>query len=249
MSRARWVLCLALLAGASASAPPRATAAAEGNGAPNAASGYERAAVRRVERALARVQPLVERYGYGAAVAAVMTEGVGIPLPGQTLLMASSLEAAAGRMSIGLVLLFVTAAATIGNSVGYAIGRWGGRAVLTKLGVNPARQQHLDDLFGRRGGVVILLARFVDGLRQLNGIVAGVLRMPWWTFTVYNVAGAVLWTCAWGLGTYYLGRDIHVIADAFHRPARLLYVLSLIVVVAVVAYLLRREMRGDRTAP
>ena len=203
-------------------------------------------AVRRFERSLARMQPLLQRYGYGAAFAAVMAEGMGIPTPGQTLLMAGALEAADGRMSIALLVILVTTAATLGNSIGYAIGRWGGRAALNKLKVNPQRQQHLDDLFKRHGGVVILLARFLDGLRQLNGIVAGVLRMPWWTFTAYNVAGAVLWTCAWGLGTYYLGRDIHFIAAFLHRHRPLLLVLGATAFVALLVYLLRsRRLRSD----
>ena len=204
-------------------------------------------AVRDFERSVAKVQPLLERYGYGAAFAAVMAEGMGIPTPGQTLLMASALEAAEGRMRISLILFLVTLAASLGNSVGYAIGRWGGRVVLDKLKVNPQRQQYLDDLFKRHGGVVILLARFLDGMRQLNGIVAGVLRMPWWTFTAYNVAGAVLWTCAWGLGTYYLGRDIHFIAAFFHRHRPLLLVLGAIAFVALLAYLLRtRKVSSER---
>jgi membrane protein DedA with SNARE-associated domain len=75
---------------------------------------------------------------------------MGIPAPGQTLLMAGAIEAAAGRMNIVLLLFFVALAATLGNSLGYAIGRWGGRAALNKLRVNPQRQQHLDDLFRRR---------------------------------------------------------------------------------------------------
>ena len=83
---------------------------------------------------MARVQPLLARYGYGAAFAAVMVEGMGIPAPGQTLLMAGALEAAAGRMNIVLLLFVVALAAVFGNSVGYAIGRWGGRAALNKLG-------------------------------------------------------------------------------------------------------------------
>jgi membrane protein DedA with SNARE-associated domain len=194
--------------------------------------------VRRFERSLAEVEPLVARYGYGASVAAVTIEGVGIPAPGQTLLMASALEAAAGRMNIGLVLCLVTAAATVGNSLGYAIGRWGGRAVLEKLKVNRERQQHLEDLFRRRGGAVIVLGRFVDGLRQLNGIVAGILEMPWWTFTAYNVAGAMLWTGAWGLGTYYLGKDMHIFAAAFHRHRTLLFVLGVIAFAGLIAYLI-----------
>jgi membrane protein DedA with SNARE-associated domain len=197
------------------------------------------AMTRRFENSLAKVQPLLQRYGYGAAFAAVMVEGMGVPTPGQTLLMAGALEAAEGRMNITLLLFIVTAAATLGNSAGYALGRWGGRAALNKLKVNPRRQQHLDDIFQQRGGLVVLLARFLDGLRQLNGIVAGVLQMPWWTFTAYNVAGAMLWTCAWGLGTYFLGRDIHFIAAFFHRHAQWLYVLGLFVLIALVLYLLR----------
>jgi membrane protein DedA with SNARE-associated domain len=219
-----------------------------GGASPAAADHQQSAAVRRFERSLARVQPLLQRYGYGAAFVAVMAEGMGIPTPGQTLLMAGALEAAEGRMSIALLLILVTTAATLGNSVGYAIGRWGGRAALDKLKVNPQRQQHLDDLFKRHGGVVILLARFLDGLRQLNGIVAGVLQMPWWTFTAYNVAGALLWTCSWGLGTYYLGRDIHFIAAFFHRHRPLLLVLGATAFVALLVYLLRsRNPRPTRT--
>jgi membrane protein DedA with SNARE-associated domain len=181
----------------------------------------------------------LERYGYGAAVLATMAEGMGIPTPGQTLLMASALEAAQGRMNIVWLLILVTTAATLGNSVGYAIGRWGGRMALDKLRVNSHRQQYLDDLFQRRGGLVILSARFLDGLRQLNGIAAGVMRMPWWTFTGYNVAGAILWTCVWGLGSYYFGRDIHVIAGFLHRHRWLLYVVGVIALMALVVYLLR----------
>jgi membrane protein DedA with SNARE-associated domain len=205
---------------------------------------YRSTAVREFERSLARVQPLLERYGYGAAVLATLTEGIGIPTPGQTLLMASALEAAQGRMNIVWLLFLVTTAATLGNSIGYAIGRFGGRVALDKLKVNPHRQQYLDDLFKRRGGLVVLLARFLDGLRQLNGIAAGVMRMPWWTFTGYNVAGAILWTCAWGLGTYYFGRDIHSIASFFHRHRWLLYIAGVIGFAALVVYLLRLRRKS-----
>ena len=126
------------------------------------------------------------------------------------------------------------------------MGRWGGRAALNKLKVNPQRQQHLDDLFKRRGGVVILLARFLDGMRQLNGIAAGVMQMPWWIFTAYNIAGALLWTCSWGLGTYYLGRDIHVIAAFFHRHRPLLYVVSVSAFVALMVYLVRSRVTSKQ---
>jgi len=80
------------------------------------------------------------------------------------------------------------------------------------------------------------LARFVDGLRQLNGIISGVMKMPWWTFTAYNVGGALLWTFAWGLGTYYLGRDIRFIAAFFHRHRAFLFALSVTTLLALLVY-------------
>jgi len=205
----------------------------------NPRDGFRSRVERRFERSLARVQPLLQRYGYGATVAAVMVEGMGIPTPGQTLLMASSIEAAKERMNIVLLLFLVTTAATVGNSIGYAIGRWGGRALLVKFKVNPKRQQRTEDFFKRRGGIAILFARFLDGLRQLNGIVAGILKMPWWTFTAYNIAGAILWTCTWGLGTYYLGRDIHSIAAFLHRHRHFLFVFGVASLVGLIVYLLR----------
>ena len=203
--------------------------------------------LRGFERAIARVQPLIARYGYGAAALAAFVEGIGIPLPGQTLLIATALEAAMGRLSISLTLVIVTFAGTLGNSAGYAIGRWGGRTVLNKLQVNVGRQERLDAFFKRRGGLVILIARFIDGLRQLNGIVAGISRMPWWTFTAYNVAGAILWTFTWGLGAFYLGRDIHRIAGAAQRHHKALFFIGAVALVGLVVCLLRRSTESKGT--
>ncbi|MGE5302557.1 MAG: DedA family protein [Alphaproteobacteria bacterium] len=204
----------------------------------------QNARVRGFHSALAKVQPLLERYGYAAAAVATLVEGVGIPTPGQTLLIAAALEAAERRMNIALLLFAVAAGAIAGNSIGYAIGRWGGRLVLNKLRVDPQRQRHLDDLFKRRGGFVVLFGRFVDGIRQLNGILAGTLKMPWWRFTAYNVAGAVLWTVSWGLATYYFGKRIHSVAGFFHHHRPLLIALSAAALLALLIYLVRSRARN-----
>lgn len=213
--------------------------AAEGPTISQSSASHRQQASQGFEHALAEVQPLLTRYGYGATMFSVFLEGMGIPAPGQTLLIASSLEAAAGRMNIAWVLALVTLATSVGNSIGYVIGRWGGLVLLRMINVNPERLRRLHNLFKRRGGIVILLARFVDGLRQMNGFAAGILRMPWWTFTSYNVAGAILWTFAWGLAAYYLERDIHRFADLFQRHHRVLYMLASAALVVLVIYLLR----------
>ena len=199
----------------------------------------------RFHEALTRVRPLLERYGYAAVAVATLAEGIGIPAPGQTLLIAGALDAAEGRMNLSLLLFVTTASAIAGNSMGYAIGRWGGRLALKKLHVNPRRQQSLDDLFCKRGGMVVLFGRFVDGLRQLNGIVAGILEMAWWPFTVYNAMGAVLWVSVWGLGTYYFEREIHLVAGFFHHHRRWLIALSAAVLLAVFYYLFRSNRRPN----
>lgn len=204
-------------------------------------------AARHSRGSVRRLRSLLRRYGYWAVGAATLAEGTGIPMPGQTLLIIGGVEAAEGRMNIAWLLLFVTAAATLGNSLGYALGYWGGRFVLNKLKVNLQRQQYLDELFKRRGGFVILFGRFVDGLRQLNGILSGTMKMPWWSFSAYNVAGALLWTGAWGIGSYYLGRRIHGIAGFFSHHHALLYLLVSMALLALLAYLLRSTRSNGPT--
>jgi membrane protein DedA with SNARE-associated domain len=237
------VICLAVSLSAAQIFPSIPAAADENTPEKTATDGTP--ALRHFRGTLARVHPLLMRYGYWAAAVAVLAEGFGIPMPGQTLLIAGSVEAAEGRMNIGWLLLVVVAAAALGNSLGYAIGYWAGRVVLNKLKVNPQRQQGLEQLFSRRGGFVILFGRFVDGLRQLNGIVSGIMKMPWWSFTAYNVAGALLWTGSWGLGSYYLGRRIHGIAAFFHHHHALLLVLGLVTLLALLLYLPRSMRRKE----
>lgn len=239
-----WPRALLLFSLASACFPVVAVSHGAGQGLPPPEHATHRQQ-RRFEHILAKVQPLLDRYGYGAAAGAAVLEGIGIPVPGQTLLMASAMEAVQGRMNIVVLVVAVAVAASAGNSLGYAVGLWGGRALLSKLRVNAERQRRLDDLFRRRGGAVIVVARFLDGLRQLNGIVAGVLEMPWWSFTVYNIAGALLWTATWGLGTYILGRDIHTFASLFLRHRHVLFALGVIALGGLIGYL-RRSRREYR---
>jgi len=133
----RWILCLALLSEAWAQMAPGAGAAGKSDDGSGTALDHRTAALQRVERSLEQVQPLLEGYGYGASVVSVMVEGVGIPLPGQALLMASSLEAAAGRMNIVLLLLFVTAAAIIGDRTVGRTAEIGNRSTCSELSALP----------------------------------------------------------------------------------------------------------------
>lgn len=116
--------------------------------------------------------------------------------------------AARGDVSIAPVLLLAFLAGVLGNTLGYVLGRWGGRLLLSKVGISETRMRKMERLFSRYGGGVVLFGRFFDGLRQFSGIMAGSLQMPWWKFTVFNVLGAIAWTALWGLGVYFLDQDI-----------------------------------------
>ncbi len=193
-----------------------------------------------LKKAVAEVQPILERYGYPAVFFMILVEGVGVPAPGQTLLMAAGLEAARGHLNLIWVLICAGAGAILGNSLGYLLGRWGGRPLLAKFKVRKDHLSRLEGKFRRYGGSVVLVARFFDGLRQLNGIVAGVLAMPWWTFTAFNVLGALLWTLVWGLGVFWLDKEMGSVHRTFRQIEPVAVVLTLLGLLAVLVYLFRR---------
>ena len=172
----------------------------------------------KVQHDISSVKPWLDRYGYGAIFVAVGVEGFGIPAPGETVLVAGALDATSPTgLNIGGLLLTAFLAAALGNSLGYWIGHQGGRALLQRFRVDERHLQKIERGFGRYGGGLIVIARFFDGLRQLSGIAAGILKMPWWTFTLFNVLGAVLWVGCWGLGVYYLDEHLHAILAIVRR--------------------------------
>ncbi len=191
--------------------------------------------------AAAHVTPLLERYGYPLLFAGILVEGIGIPAPGQTLLIAASLTAARGDLGIAWVMTCAFAAAWLGNSLGYLIGLRGGRPLLKKFHVNVAHLQRMEDSFARSGGAIILVARFVDGLRQLNGIVAGLLQLPWGRFTTVNILGALLWVAFWGLGSYFLEREISQVHVTLRQVEPWIAGLAVFAFLSLIVYALRHK--------
>jgi membrane protein DedA with SNARE-associated domain len=158
-------------------------------------------------------------WGYLAVAGFLFFEDFGVPLPGETLLIAASLYAGAGHLNIWLVGLVAWAAAVLGDNVGYVIGRKGGRELVEKFGkyvfVTPARLDRAEVFFRKHGGKVVFIARFVEGLRQLNGIIAGTVEMPWRRFVIFNMAGAAVWVATWTSLGYLAGNNVETIARDF----------------------------------
>lgn len=189
-----------------------------------------------LEQHLAAVQPLLDRWGYGALFLFIFVEGFGIPAPGQMTLIAAALLAARGDLSLAGVLAAAVLAAAAGNMVGFAIGRWGGRRLLERI-AGGTRLAKMEALFERRGGFVVGFGRFVDGLRQLAGVAAGSLGMTFGKFFAWNLAGALAWVGFWGGGTYLFERDFASIAAVVHRFRPLVIALVLLAVVLGIRWL------------
>jgi membrane protein DedA with SNARE-associated domain len=161
------------------------------------------------------VEPYVSLYGVVALFVIIYLESLGAPLPGESALIASSVMAASGEdFSIVQMFMAVWAAAVLGDCTGYAIGRIGGRPLLQRYGwvirLTPERLSDLEELFRKRGAIIVVGARFVVLLRQLNGLIAGSVAMPWRSFLTANVLGAALWSAVWCFGPYYLGEAFNL---------------------------------------
>ncbi|MDH6108730.1 membrane protein DedA with SNARE-associated domain [Kitasatospora sp. MAP12-15] len=196
--------------------------------------------------ALAPLAPLLENYGYLAVGTLVFLDNCLVPVPGQTVMIAAAVYAGAGRLSIAAVVAVALTAAIAGNSLGYLIGRSGGRAFVHRYGryvlLTPERFAKAEGFFQRNGGKVVVVARFIDGLRQTSGALAGISGMRWRRFLAFNTLGAVLWVGVWsGLG-YAAGTDIGPIyRQAIRFQVYLLILVGAVVLVLLIRYLLRRR--------
>jgi membrane protein DedA with SNARE-associated domain len=149
-------------------------------------------------------------YGYWTVALLLLLENLGLPLPGETVLMlASFLAYTEHDLQVGWIIAAGIAAATLGSYCGYAVGNYGGRRLIERLErtfrISPKAFERGEKLFQEYGAVTILFARFVFGMRVLAGPIAGVLRMPWKKFAVYNVMGAALWVSVMSCVGYFFG--------------------------------------------
>lgn len=189
------------------------------------------------------VKPYLDHYGYWALFGAILLEDFGLPVPGETMLIASALLASQGEMHIVPLLLIACVAAVSGDNIGYAIGRFGGRRLVLRYGryalITEERLNKAEGFFRRYGGAVVVMARFLAGLRQLNGIVAGTVKMSWRRFLAYNMLGAVLWVGFWGMLFYELGEKAARLGAGINKVEFLLIFGVVTALVILVVHLLR----------
>ena len=199
--------------------------------------------------ALQSLAPLLDSFGYPAVGGFVCLEDFGVPVPGETILVAAAVYAGTGRLNVVAVGIVALVAAIVGDNIGFAIGRFGGRALVVRygrrVGLTDRRLDKAEGFFTRHGGKVVTIARFVEGLRQANGIVAGIAKMPWRRFLVFNALGAVLWVGVWTAIGYVAGAHIGTVYD---EARRYVLVIAAVVVVVVLAKVVQHLVRRRRAA-
>jgi membrane protein DedA with SNARE-associated domain len=196
---------------------------------------------------LAALINLPANLGYWALALFVGIETMGIPVPGETALIAASLLAAEGKLNIVFVVAIAAGAAIVGDNFGFVIGRKLGRRVIeSDAGPFPEKRRELLErgqvFFDRHGGKAVFLGRWVAGLRITAAWLAGINNMPWHRFVVWNALGGIAWATTVGLTIYFIGHAAKGAIDTIGLGA-----LGLGAAI-VLGYALYRVMRRRRLA-
>lgn len=179
---------------------------------------------------------LVESYGYAVVFLFVAIESLGIPLPGETVLVTAGALAALGHLSIWWVIAIAATGGIVGDAAGYWIGRLGGIALIKRYG----RFVHFDEhklervraFFNKHGSKAVFFGRFIALLRTWAALLAGTAEMPYRAFTLYNVLGGITWATLFGTLGYLFGRSLPLL-ERYIGQASLAVVLLVALVVAL----------------
>jgi len=193
---------------------------------------------------------LLATYGYVAVFFFVGIESIGIPVPGETMLVTAAIYAGTtGRLSIFWVIVAASAGAIVGDNIGYAVGRTGGYRVLKRYGpyirLEENRLRLGQYLFRKHGPKVVFFGRFVSVLRIFAAFLAGVNRMHWRVFLIFNAAGGIIWSTIYGIAAFLLGKQLLQLSG---RVDFVLAVVGVAVILVVIVFLRRNEARLQREA-
>ena len=177
---------------------------------------------------------LLTSYGYIFLFFLVGLESFGIPLPGETALVTAAAFAATGRLNIVLVVAVAAAGAIVGDNAGYWIGRKGGLALVSRygrhVGLTEAKLNRARAFFDRHGAKTVFIGRFIALLRSWAAALAGIGRMPYGVFTLYNALGGIVWASLFGALGYAFGRNLPRLE---HYLGRVSLVIGIVVVIGI----------------
>jgi membrane-associated protein len=190
------------------------------------------------------LRAFIAEYGYWAVAVALLCESAGLPVPGEiTLLLAGFVAYHEHHLHLGWIIVIATAAATVGGDLGYFFGNYGGRPLLDRyqnvFRIPTAVIARGEEIFARHGAAAIFFARFIFGMRVFAGPLAGVLRMRWRAFALFNFLGATVWVTAIASAGYLFGQHWHTLLLTMQR----FNLAALIIAGAAILYLWSRYRR------
>jgi len=193
---------------------------------------------------------LLATYGYLAVFVFVGVESIGIPVPGETMLVTAAIYAGTtGRLSIFWVIVASSAGAIVGDNIGYLIGRTGGYRLIKRYGryirLEEDRLRLGQYLFHKHGPKVVFFGRFISVLRIFAAFLAGVNHMHWRRFLIFNAAGGIVWSTLYGVAAYLLGQQLLRLSGPVDA---VLAIVGIMVIIAVIVFLRRNEARLQREA-
>lgn len=159
-----------------------------------------------LHQSVAHIEPFIRHYGYLALFLVIFVEGCGIPAPGQTILIASAIMAFHGDLRIEWVLAISMAATFMGNCAGYFIGRSAGKHWLKRLMPGEEKLARIEKQLNRWGVLLLVVGRYVEGLKQTLGLISGALQMVPGRFLVANAAASACWSVPMALIPYWITR-------------------------------------------
>ncbi len=196
------------------------------------------------------LEPTLNNYGYLAVAGLVLIEDFGVPVPGETILILGAVYAGTGRLNIWLVAVLAFLGAVVGDNIGFAIGHFGGRTLVERFGryifLTRERIDKATAFFERYGGWIVVVARFIEGLRQANGIIAGITGMHWAKFLAFNAVGAALWVGLWTTVGYFAGDHITSIYNAVTKYTLYVLIAAGVVLLAWIAWRVYRHRRDKK---
>jgi membrane protein DedA with SNARE-associated domain len=198
----------------------------------------------------------LDHYGYWAIALLLLLESIGVPvIPGEFAMIAGAILAGSGRAGLNIVGVGIVAviAAFAGAEVGYLIGKYAGRELILRYGkyvlLKPHHLDRAEAIVSRYGGIVVVIARYIVGLREANGIIAGISQMRRVTFSMYNLIGACAWVATWVTIGDVAGSHIDTIYKDVNRYALYLLIALVVLLAAYIVLRVRRHHRTTHEAP
>ncbi len=193
---------------------------------------------------------LLANYGYAAVFLFVGIESLGVPFPGETMVIVAALYAGATHhLTVWLIWLAAAAGAIVGDNIGFGIGHWGGYRLLrrhgSKIRIDEAKLKVGRLIFDRHGGKVVFFGRFVSILRTYAAFLAGSTLMPYVRFLVFNAAGGIVWSGIYAIAFYYVGSALEKARGPVDYG---LGAAAALIVVGFVVWLRRNEKRLEEEA-